>query len=320
MSPRQATRLTAPIKDNCLVFNPDGVKHTVIGYECDIDTGNARPISCGNVNYGPIEYKVTEKHISVLVHMKHSYHISHSWWMSKGLLAPKPHQENVYDIVDFKWRFYVNYIKLNQVKLVMIFLIPCCDIASMYEFGDGRFYWFLGFPMEYHQVEVNARSRERLAFAGPNASMYTYRLMNFGPVNGPSIYIGMMFDMNFWWQTLAKSCGVEINEDANTKIIVDDFLNHAITEDVAFENILCQFKVDALRRFSFSLPKSSLFPKRVELVGIDIGINNNIPDKSKHELLRTCPKLRDIRAVAAFIAFGMFYQNGFRIIKSNSRL
>ena len=54
MSPSQATRLTAAIKNNWLVFNPDEFKHTVIGYECDIDTGDARPISCGNVNYVPI--------------------------------------------------------------------------------------------------------------------------------------------------------------------------------------------------------------------------------------------------------------------------
>ena len=67
MSPRQAAILTTAIKDNWLVFNPDVVKHTVSGYECDIDTGDARAISCGNVNYVPRESKVMEKHISVLV-------------------------------------------------------------------------------------------------------------------------------------------------------------------------------------------------------------------------------------------------------------
>ena len=78
MYPRQAARLTATIKYNCMLFNPDGVKHTEIGYECDIDTGDARPISCGNVNYGPRESNRTEKNISVLVKMKHSYQIFHS--------------------------------------------------------------------------------------------------------------------------------------------------------------------------------------------------------------------------------------------------
>ena len=68
-----------------------------------------------------------------------------------------------------------------------------------------------------------------MEFAGPNASMYTYRVMPFGPINGLTIFIGMMFDMNIEWQTLAKSRGVAINEDAKTNIIVDDLLNHEIT-------------------------------------------------------------------------------------------
>ena len=53
----------------------------------------------------------------------------------------------------------MNYIKLNQLTLVMILPIPRCDSARMYEFGDGIFYWLLDLPMEYHKVEVNSRSR-----------------------------------------------------------------------------------------------------------------------------------------------------------------
>ena len=72
--------------------------------------------------------------------------------------------------------------------------------------------------------------------------------------------------------------------------------------------MLCQLKVAALRGLSFSLPKSSFFPKRVEFVGINIGIKHNMLSKSKHEFLKTWPKPRDIHLVAALIAFGMFYQ------------
>ena len=91
----------------------------------------------------------------------------------------------------------MNYINLDHVVLFMILPIPRCDSKSIYDFGDGRFYWLIDLPMGYHQVEFNARSREKLAFAGPNSSMYTYRVMPFGPVNGPPIFIGMMFDVNF---------------------------------------------------------------------------------------------------------------------------
>ena len=50
--------------------------------------------------------------------------------------------------------------------------------------------------MGYYQVEVDGRSIEKLAFVGPNNSIYSYRFMPFGPVNGLPIFVGMMFDMN----------------------------------------------------------------------------------------------------------------------------
>ena len=133
-----------------------------------------------------------EKHLSALLDMQHIYQIVGIPWMSKALLAPKPHQETIYDILNFKWIFCVNYIAVNQVTNVMFFPIPRCDNATMYGFGDGRFYFLLGCPMGYHQIEVNKRSQPKLAFAGPDAKMYTYRVLPFGPVNGPFIFITMM--------------------------------------------------------------------------------------------------------------------------------
>ena len=72
--------------------------------------------------------------------------------------------------------------------------------------------------------------------------------------------------------------------------------------------MLFQFKVAALRQLSFSLPKYKFFPKRIEFVSIDICIKHNMPAKSKHELFKIWPKPICIRAVAAFIAFRIFYQ------------
>jgi hypothetical protein len=36
-------------------------------------------------------------------------------WLFKVLLAPKPHQEQVWNIKDFVWCFCVNYIPLNKL-------------------------------------------------------------------------------------------------------------------------------------------------------------------------------------------------------------
>ena len=96
------------VKHHWRVFNPDGVRFSVIGYKCDIDTGDTAPVTCSNVNYGPREYKIMEKHIADLVNVQHIYKIGTIRWMSKALLAPKPHQETIYDTTLFKWRFCLN--------------------------------------------------------------------------------------------------------------------------------------------------------------------------------------------------------------------
>ena len=134
--------------------------------------------------------------------------------------------------------------------------------------------------MGYHQVQVNTRLRPKLAFAGPDATLYTYRVMPFGPVNGPEIFIRMIFDINQEWQTLAAGRGVVFNEDTNTRIIVDDLFNHSKNEDTTFTYMSAQLEIAARRRLSFSLPKSYFFMKRVKFVGVDIGTEYNMPAKA----------------------------------------
>ena len=113
----------------------------------------------------------------------------------------------------------------------------------------------------------------------------------------------MMLDINQEWQLLAIRNGAYIDEDTNTKLIVDDTFNHAKGTDNAFICMESQLYVSARRRLSISLPKPSFFPDRVEFVSVDIGIDSNMPAKSKHELLRKLPKAVDIRALASFILF-----------------
>ena len=78
MSASQASRVIDMIKRHWRVFNPDGVRFPVKGYECDIDTGDASPITCGNVNYGPQESKIMEKYIAALVNVGQIYEIGTS--------------------------------------------------------------------------------------------------------------------------------------------------------------------------------------------------------------------------------------------------
>ena len=76
-----------------------------IGYECDIDTGDAAPVPCGNIRYGVREAEIMRKHITAIVDMGHIYEIERSQFLSEATLAPKPHQKGVHDNCNFKCRF-----------------------------------------------------------------------------------------------------------------------------------------------------------------------------------------------------------------------
>lgn len=115
----------------------------------------------------------------------------------------------------------------------------------MYEFGDGHFFWLLGYFVGYHQIRINNQTRPKLAFAGSGASMYTYNVMLFGPVNVLVIFVLMMFNINKEWKAMAIQTGVALNEDTNTKIIVGNCFNWAILENQNFLYMEAQFTVAA---------------------------------------------------------------------------
>ena len=140
-----------------------------------------------------------------------------------------------------------------------------------------------------------------------DADLYTLRVMPFGVDNGPEIFICTAHNINQDWQERATAKGITIDRDTNSRLIVDDIYNHAKDMDSVLICMEAQLEVSALRRLSLSLPKFSFFVERVEFVGVDISTSGNMPARSKHDLLRKWPKPKDIRDVASFIAFGMFY-------------
>ena len=99
----------------------------------------------------------------------------------------------------------------------------------------------------------------KLAFAGPDATKWTYKVMSFGPVNSPSTFIAHIHDINSNWKDLARSCRLTIDKDTNTNIIVDDILSWAKTLFVALLYMECQLCVAQSQRLSLSL-KNPFFP------------------------------------------------------------
>ena len=129
LTPAQQSALTSVVKRYWRVFSKRGVTTPIKDYVCEIDTGSAQLIRCRNPSFGPHETPIIEKAIAKLIELGHVHQIHDGEWLSKPLLAAKPHQENVTDIKNFVWRFCVNYVPLNAVTKIIAMPIPRCDTA-----------------------------------------------------------------------------------------------------------------------------------------------------------------------------------------------
>ncbi len=285
LTPDQQTTVMNLIKKYWRVFCKEGVTTPVKDYECEIDTVDAKPIACRNATFGPRELPIIEKAIAKLLDLDHIEQIYEGEWLSKPLLAPKPHQENVTNIDDFVWRFCVSYVALNSVTKLITMPIPRCDSAVGNAFGQSKFRWLTDAVSGYNQIRVAPSSRPKLAFAGPNCSKYTWKVMPFGPVNGPVIFIVFIHDLDSTWKALAIKRGLLIDDSLNTKIIVDDIFSWAKSFDSFIQYFTCQLDICISQNLSLSLKKSFFCPDRMEFVGHDVCSNGNRPAMSKHSLM-----------------------------------
>jgi hypothetical protein len=213
----------------------------------------------------------------------------------------------VCDIDKFIWHFCVNYIPLNYVTRIIAYLIPRCDLAINEEFSLAIFFWLWDAPMGYHQLAVALASQEKLAFQGPNAIKWTYTVMPFGPMNRSATLINFIHDVDSQWKVLAQQSGLVIDDDTNTKIIVDNIFSWSDFLEKALLYMECQLCICQAYQLSLSLCKSRIFSKRFEFVGIDVCPDGNCPAMSKHQLLEHWPQPVFIQDIAKIVRFAQFY-------------
>ena len=98
-------------------------------------------------------------------------------------------------------------------------------------------------PMRFHQLAVALASHENPAFQGVDAIKWTYTVMPFGPTNGPATLITFIHDLDSVWKELTCLHSIPIDEDTNTKIIVNDIVSRVEQIQCALAYMQCQLKV-----------------------------------------------------------------------------
>ena len=148
------------------VFDPAGIRKTILGYEFKIDTGTSKGICCRPPGYGHYEGSIIMKHIKVLLHNKWIVECNSGAYGAPIVLAPKPHQEDVENIDDFVWRMCVSYRALNKITRPFEYPIGRCDDA-VEDLGDGagRIYFItIDCAQGYHQIRIWGKDQENSIF------------------------------------------------------------------------------------------------------------------------------------------------------------
>ena len=254
------------IKEYWCCFCEANVPVTIRDYKCHIDTGKSEPTVAKNIRFGIHEKPIMEKAINALLEKKQIVVDTESQWLSKPVLAPKPHQENITGekIDEFIWRFCISYVALNRVTKVVSYPIPRCDDAIMIGIGAAKFRISLDAYSGYHQIAMEHLSSLKTDFAGPNGRKYRYLVMPFGIVNGPVIYIVMIYDLKGHWDFISiDEVGLDIGIDTNSIIIIDDTFIYSNDLLIAIQYLRCILEISKRYNLSWKLEKMWIFGTKI---------------------------------------------------------
>ena len=80
-----------------------------------IDTGDSPPTNVKKIYYGIFETLIMQKTINMLMSYNFITQDYERSFNSNIVLAPKPHQEEVENIENYIWIFFISYIALNTI-------------------------------------------------------------------------------------------------------------------------------------------------------------------------------------------------------------
>ena len=95
-----------------------------------------------------------DKHIFLLIQKLWIIQDRSSPWAAKISLAPKPHQEHIFSIEDYEWRFCINYYALNFVTRPVKFLTLNCNDVVSDGFGNSCLFCLCDAYFRYHQFHA----------------------------------------------------------------------------------------------------------------------------------------------------------------------
>ncbi|UYV62531.1 hypothetical protein LAZ67_2000954, partial [Cordylochernes scorpioides] len=252
-----------------------------------IDTEDAKPIKHKPYRVSVKERDIIKEQIDEML-TEGIIRPSSSPWSFPVILVKKR---------DGKYRFCVDYRKLNNVTVKDVYPIPRID-EVMDTLQGSRYFSAIDLRSGYWQVEVEERDKEKTAFTTAHG-LYEFNVMPFGLCNAPATFERNMENMlgNLRWQICL--CYLD-----DVIIYSPDFPTHLKRLEAVFR---C-FRESNLSRFVF---------EELEILGYITSKHGIKPAEHNIKAIRNFPRPTKVKEVQSFLGMCSYYR---KFIKDFSKI
>ncbi|UYV79991.1 hypothetical protein LAZ67_18001340 [Cordylochernes scorpioides] len=258
-----------------------------------IDTEGAKPIKHKPYRVSAKEREIIKEQIDEMLR-DGIIRPSSSPWSFPVILVKKR---------DGKYRFCVDYRKLNDVTVKDVYPIPRID-EVLDTLQGSKYFSAIDLKSGYWQVEVEEKDKEKTAFTTAHG-LYEFNVMPFGLCNAPATFERNMENMlgNLRWQIcLCYLDGVIIySSDFSTHLKRIEAVLRCFREaNLKLNNKKCQFAFEEL-----------------EILGHITNQHSIKPAEHRIKAIRDFPRPKKIKEVQSFLGMCSYYR---KFIKGFSKI
>lgn len=209
--------------------------------------------------------------------------------------SPHAHEVVLVKKKDGKWRFCIDYRRLNDVTISDEFPLPRIQ-DLIRNIQDSKYFITLDLRAGYWQILMDENSIPLTAFRAHH-NLYEYIVMPFGLKTAPATFSRLMEDVlgDLYWRGVC--------------VYLDDILIHHVDFEGAMD--LLKIVLQRLKKagLTIAIDKCRFFPKELLYLGYIVGDGYIKPNLEKIETLRRLKVPKDVKGVRSLLGcIGYFRQ------------
>jgi hypothetical protein len=252
----------------------------------EIDTKDATPIHQWPYKNSWKEREIIKEQIELMLKAG-VIEPSKSPWSSPVVLVKKK---------DGKWRFCVDFRKLNAITTKDVYPLPRID-DLLYRMAGAKYFSLMDLQSGYWQVGMHPDSIEKTAFITPDG-LFQFRKMPFGLCNSPARFMRLVDNVYNKWEDCSP--------------YMDDIAVHDPAIEGHHTKMERVLQSTEKARLKFKLPKCHFLETELKILGHIVSATGISTDPEKVKAVIDFPQPKDLKNVQSFVGLCSYYRKFIR--------